>query len=104
MGRKQAKPPKTLVSIAGIGGPAISAASPVPVAADHKPSGRPQGSTSINYADIDPLIDFWHLHPGAFTQKTLIDLIRHLYKQKYVKAPWPSTIKARIENRKPKRK
>jgi hypothetical protein len=65
--------------------------------------GRPPDSTTINYEDMDPLIDFWHLHPGAFTQKTLIDLIRYVY-EKYGKSPVSSTIKTRIKRRQPKYK
>jgi hypothetical protein len=69
-------------------------------------TGRPTGSTSIDYTDMDVLIDFQRKSPSAITQTTLIALIQHVYAQKYGKAPARSTIKARInpKDRRPKRK
>jgi hypothetical protein len=66
--------------------------------------GRPQGSTSINYTDMDPLIDFQQANPSRLSQKVLIDLIRHVYAWKGEAAPAPSTIKTRIRHLKSKRK
>jgi hypothetical protein len=93
MASKQAKPPKALVGIVGIGGPAASAASP---AQTESPAqvGRPPGSTSIDYTDMDPLIDYWlKKKPGRFTQKVLIAMIQHFYEQKSMQPPGDTTVK-----------
>jgi hypothetical protein len=45
---------------------------------------------------MDALIDFQFLHPSAFSQATLINLIRHLYAKKEKDPPGISTIKAHI--------
>jgi hypothetical protein len=58
--------------------------------------GRPLGSTSINYTEMDWLISFYRGNEGALSQKTLIDLIRHIYVQKYGSPPGKTTIRDRL--------
>jgi hypothetical protein len=60
------------------------------------PKGRPSGSTSLSYEDIDPFLEFWLLHPKRLRQQVLFDLIRHVYGQKHDDSPVDSTLKARL--------
>jgi hypothetical protein len=70
-----------------------------------KPLGRPPGSTSIDYTDMDALITFAQTWPNHLHYIGLIKLIKHVYTYKNDgQAPVDSTIKARIKRLKPKRK
>jgi len=60
------------------------------------PKGRPPGSETIDYADMDALIDFWRKNPNCFSQRTLIKQIRHFYKERHGHPPSETTIKTRI--------
>ena len=60
------------------------------------PKGRPPGSETIDYADMDALIDFWQENSRRLSQRVLIDLIRHFYKQRHGRRPSETTIKTRI--------
>jgi hypothetical protein len=96
MTAKKAEPPKVFTSIAGIGGPVPSAASPVQTESPAQ-VGRPPGSTEIDYTDMDALIGYRYANQSHFTQKVLISLIQHLYAEKTEKdPPGITTIKERI--------
>jgi hypothetical protein len=66
--------------------------------------GRPPDSTSIDYTVMDRLIGFRLLHPSAFRQATLINLIQYVYAQDGGEPPARSTIMERIKRLKPKPK
>jgi hypothetical protein len=67
-----------------------------PVEETPAPIGRPLDSTSLEYEDIDPLIDFYLSKPKRLTQALLIEIIQHVYVQKHGHSPAPSTLKERI--------
>jgi hypothetical protein len=60
------------------------------------PVGRPLDSTSLNYEDIDPFLDFLILHPKRLTQRAVFDLLRYVYAQKYNYPPSERALKARL--------
>jgi hypothetical protein len=66
--------------------------------------GRPLGSASIDYTDMDVLIGFWLRKPTDFPQQVMLDQIRYFYAQRHGRTPHVSTIKNRIETLKLKRK
>jgi hypothetical protein len=63
---------------------------------ESEPIGRPPGSTSLSYEVIDAFIGYWLAHQTRLSQRTLIGLIRHVYKHLHGHTPAESTIRERI--------
>jgi hypothetical protein len=66
--------------------------------------GRPPGSTSINYEDVDPFIEYHLDHPTHLRGKTLFDVIRIGYERHNSGTIGDTTIKERIALLKSQRK